>query len=87
MEFWSIPRLRELGIMQLTELGVTDPVFFFGWDMMAELCRELRILQDNLDTIEFNPMIKAQWLSHLVYCHALLVQTAPKESSPELMIG
>ena len=26
MRFWSLPQLREIGITQLTELGVSDPV-------------------------------------------------------------
>jgi hypothetical protein len=85
--FWSLPRLRELGITQLTELGETDPIFFIGWDMMAELWREIGLLQEHLESIDFDSEIKAQWVSHLVYCYFLLVQTAPKDSVPELTIG
>jgi hypothetical protein len=85
--FWSIPRLREIGITQLTELGDGDPIYFIGWDMMADLRREILLLQENLETIEFDPEIKAQWLSHLIYCYYLLVQTTPKECIPELTIG
>jgi hypothetical protein len=85
--FWSIPKLREIGITELTELGVTDPVNFYGWDMMAELGREIMLLEQNLESIEFASEIKAQWLSHLVYCYYLLVQTAPKGSVPVFMIG
>jgi hypothetical protein len=87
MRFWSIPRLREIGITQLTELGVCDPVYFIGWNMMAELGREITLLQRHLESIEFHPEIKAQSLSHLVYCYYLLVQTAPKQSVPEFTIG
>jgi hypothetical protein len=87
MQFWSIPRLREVGITHLTELAVTDPVYFIGWDMMADLERELTLLQQHLESIDFYPEIKAQWLSHLVYCYYLLVQTAPKQSIPEFTIG
>lgn len=87
MQFWSIPRLREVAITRLAELGVTDPVSFIGWEMMADLERELTLLQQHLGSIEFYPEIKAQWLSHLVYCYYLLVQTAPKESIPEFTIG
>jgi hypothetical protein len=86
-QFWSIPRLREIGITQLTELGVSDPVYFIGWDMMADLGREISLLQQHLATIEFDPEIKAQWLSHLVYCYYLLIQTAPRDSIPEFSIG
>jgi hypothetical protein len=85
--FWSIPRLREIGITQLTELGVSDPVYFIGWEMMADLGREILLLQQHLESIEFELEIKAQWLSHLVYCYHLLVQTAPKESVPVFTIG
>jgi hypothetical protein len=28
--FWSLPRLKEIGITQLAELGVSDPVYFIG---------------------------------------------------------
>lgn len=27
MRFWSLPQMREVGITQLAELGVTDPVY------------------------------------------------------------
>ena len=86
-QFWSIPRLREVGITQLTELGVTDPVYFVGWEMMADLGREIALLQEHLASIEFDPDLKATWLSHLVYCYSLLIQTAPKDSTPVFTIG
>jgi hypothetical protein len=35
--FWSIPLLKEIGVSQLSELGVLDPVYFIGWDMMDDL--------------------------------------------------
>jgi hypothetical protein len=85
--FWSLPRLREIGITQLTELGVADPVYFVGWDMMADLHREIALLQEYIADIEFDPDIKASWLSHLVYCYYLLVLTAPKEPTPVFTIG
>src|SRR5262245_49640848 len=81
-QFWSNPRLVELGITELTRLGISDPVCFVGWDMLADLLREIKLLQENLESIEFDPEIKAHWLSHLVYCYYLLVQTAPKDSIP-----
>jgi hypothetical protein len=85
--FWSLPRLREIGLTQLTELGVGDPVYFVGWDMMADLQREIGLLQEYIAEIEFDPDIKASWLAHLVYCYYLLILIAPKESTPMLMIG
>ena len=84
--FWSIPRLREVGISQLSELGETDPVYFVGWDMLADLWREIS-LQQHLGSIDFDAELKAEWVSHLVYCYFLLVQTAPKESIPDFSIG
>ncbi len=87
MAFWSLPRLREVGITQLTELGVADPVYFVGWDMMADLRREIGLLQEHLPGIDFDPDCKAWFLSHLVYCYSLLVFTAPPESTPVLTIG
>jgi hypothetical protein len=87
MRFWSIPRLREVGISQLAELGETDPVYFIGWDMLADLWREIGLLQQHLGSIDFDAELKAQWVSHLVYCYFLLVQTAPKQSFPDFSIG
>jgi hypothetical protein len=87
MRFWSIPRLKELGITLLTEPGVSDPVNFVGWDMLADLRQEIGMLEENLESIDFYPEIKAQWLSHLLYCYYLLVQTAPNDSIPEFSIG
>jgi hypothetical protein len=86
-QFWGLPRLREIGITQLAELGVSDPVYFVGWDMLADLRREIGLLQDHLADIEFDSDLKASWLSHLVYCYSLLVLTAPPESTPVLTIG
>ena len=87
MRFWSLPRLQEIGITQLTELGVADPVSFVGWEMMADLRREIDLLQERSANIDFDPDIKASWLAHLVYCYHLLVLTAPRESTPVLTIG
>lgn len=85
--FWSIPKLREIGITQLTDLGICDPICFFGWDKMSDLAREITLLQQHLESIDFDPEIKVQWLSHLIYCYYLLVQTAPKHSVPNFTIG
>ena len=85
--FWSISKLKELGIVHLTELGDTDPIFFVGWEMIADLGKEIMLLEQHLESIDFEPEVKAQWISHLVYCYHLLVQTAPKDSVPQMMIG
>lgn len=87
MRFWSVPRLREVGITQLTELGISDPVEFFGWDMMADLQREIGLLQKFLPEIDFDPAPKSSLLAHLIYCYSLLVFTAPPNSTPVLSIG
>jgi hypothetical protein len=55
MEFWSRPRLGEMGLTRLTDLGVTDPVYFVGWDDLAELRREIALLQHHLRSIAFHP--------------------------------
>ena len=87
MAFWSIPRIKEVGIERLSELGVTDPVMFFGWDDLALLKREITLLAEHLPSIEFDIETKCAWLSHLTYCYHLLRQTAPKASTPLFMIG
>jgi hypothetical protein len=87
MKFWSLVALRGVGISRLAELGVMDPVGFVGWDELALLDRELTLLRDNLPTIPFPAEVKAEWVSHLTYCYCLLVDTAPKGSTPRLDIG
>jgi hypothetical protein len=87
MRFWSNPQLHELGINRLTELGVADPVYFVGWDMMSELHREILLLQSHMEDIDFDSDIKASWLSHLMYCYYLLILTAPRNSTPVFTIG
>jgi hypothetical protein len=87
MEFWSLPRLREIGLTRLTDLGVSDPVYFVGWDDIAELGREIALLQQHLRSIAFHPEPLAGWLSHLVYCHSLLSLVTPEGCVPELCIG
>jgi hypothetical protein len=87
MSFWGLPRLRELGITRLSELGVTDPVIFWGWDGLAELRRELRLLDDNLASVDFDLATKALWLGNLIHCYHLLAETAPPGSTPVFSIG
>ncbi len=87
MKFWSLPRLQEIGVRHLAELGGTDPIYFVDWDMMADLRREIDYLHEHLASIDFDPDIKASWLAHLMYCYHLLVLTAPRDSTPVLTIG
>ena len=87
LRFWSIPRLKEVGIEVLTILGETDPVYFEGWDDMALLGKEIELLAKHLQSIEFHAETKSQWLSHLTYCYQLLLASTPKECTPILGIG
>ncbi len=87
MDFWSMPQLREIGLNRLTDLGVSDPISFVGWDDFAVLGREIGLLQRHLRSIPFPPETMACWLSHLVYCHSLLSVVTPEGCSPELCIG
>ena len=64
IRFWSIRKLKEVGITQLTELGVLDPIYFVGWEMMDDLNREIGLLRKHLHEVDFYPEVKAQWLSH-----------------------
>ena len=87
MAFWSIPRIKEVGIERLAELGVSDPAIFHGWDDMTVLKREIALLDQHLASIDFDAETKCAWLSHLMYCYHLLVETAPEASTPVCMIG
>lgn len=87
VRFWGLPRIAEIGIERLAQLGVSDPVFFYGWEEMPLLEREIGLLREHLASIDFPVDAKAQWLSHLTYCYHLLVETAPKDSTPCLTIG
>lgn len=76
-----------MGVTRLAELGYTDPIYFIGWEMIGDLANEIRLFQDHFTEIDFNPDVKSSFLAHLVYCHGLLVSTAPRCSIPELTIG
>jgi hypothetical protein len=85
--FWSLPIWKSVGVMQLAELGTTDPIYFIGWPMIDELAREIRLFEENFAKIDFDADVKSWFLAHLVYCHSLLVSLAPKGPIPELTIG
>ena len=86
-QFWSMPRLREVGIAHLTVLGESDPVQFYGWDQLAVLWREIELLQRHLRDVDFDPEVKSRWAAHLTYCYLLLVATAPPQFVPHFEIG
>ena len=79
--------MEKMGVTQLAVLGQTDPVYFIGWKMIGDLASEIRLFQDHFMEIDFDADLKSWFLAHLVYCHSLLVSTAPPESIPELTIG
>ena len=87
LKFWSMARLREIGIERLTILGEADPVYFWGWEEMAVLGREIDLLAKHLESIDFYPETKAEWLSHLTFCYHLLIASTPRECTPKLGIG
>jgi hypothetical protein len=87
LAFWSIPRLKEIGIERLTILGECDPVYFWGWDDISVLGREIDLLAKHLQEIDFNPDVKCSWLSHLTYRYHLLIASTPKDCKPKLGIG
>jgi hypothetical protein len=87
MAFWSIPRIREIGIVRLAELGEGDPVYFTGWDEMQLRGKELSLLQEHISTISFDLQTKLEWLCHLILCYYLLIETASRDSSPVFGIG
>ena len=87
LKFWSIPRLKEVGIERLTILGETDPVNFWGWEDIALLEKEITLLAKHLESVDFYPSKKAEWLSHLTFCYHLLIALTPKDCTPRLEIG
>ena len=85
--FWSLPIWEAIGVTRLAELGTTDPVYFYGWEMMEVLSAELTLMHKNASLAEFDHDIFATYLSHLIYCHHLLTSTAPLDTIPQLSIG
>lgn len=87
LQFWSLPRLAALGLKELTVLGYTDPVSFTGWDELAELDREVPLLEIHIADIPFDEVLKVRWIANLRYCLDKLVRTKPPDATPVLMIG
>ena len=87
MRFWSMPEWKRIGLEHLTELGVGDPIYFIGWDMMGSLGSEIRLFEEHFAEIDFDPDLKSWFLAHLIYCYRLLISIAPPDSIPQLIIG
>jgi hypothetical protein len=87
MEFWRLPVHGSLGVKRLAELGITDPVWFKGWDDLATLEKEVAILETHIDEIPFYDELKRRWIQNLRTCLELLKKEAPLDSIPEFMIG
>ena len=86
-QFWSLPIWEKIGVEHLASLAQTDPIYFVGWEMLDQLSGELQLFQRHIAEIEFDADIRASWLSHLVYCHNLLIMKTPKDATPTLTIG
>jgi hypothetical protein len=54
---------------------------------MAVLGREIDLLAKHLESIDFCPETKAEWLSHLTFCYHLLIASTPRDCTPKLGIG
>jgi len=62
-EFWSLPILSKIGIIRLNKLGHLDPIYFSGWEDIAELEIEIELLEKNIDEIIFTPINKATMIN------------------------
>jgi len=87
MAFWSLPIHETLGIVRLSELGISDPVWFTGWNELATLEREVAILEQHIESIPFSEELRARWIRNLRLCVDRLKSSAPPDSIPEFMIG
>ena len=76
-----------LGVKRLAELGITDPVWFKGWDDLGILEKEVATLERYIDDIPFYEELKSRWIGNLRICLDLLKKEAPTDSIPEFMIG
>lgn len=87
MEFWGLPIMKDLGIVLLSELSITDPVVIRGWEELKELDNEIKTLENNIECIGFDEELKTRWVSNLRYCLDKLRAVCPDECVPEFMIG
>jgi hypothetical protein len=86
-EFWSIPKIVDVGIELLAELGKWSSIFIEGWEKLGRLGREIALLAAHSATIDYDPQAKASWFANLTFCHLLLIETAPRDSTPVMMLG
>ena len=85
--FWKLEVFEEIGVTRLRDLGVTDPVWFIGWEDINVLESEIILIETNKDKIPFHQEIKDRWISNLRICLNSLKEKAPRDSIPEFMIG
>ena len=86
-QFWSLELLQDLGILELSKLGKIDPIYFSGHLQLSVLEKEIRILENNKDEIDFNRELVDRWVENLRFCFDTLIETTPNDSTPNLMIG
>ena len=87
LEFWSLPILKEIGLQQLTVLGYADPIYFFGWEGLEDLDREITLLENNFDIINYDEETKKRWFRNLRSSLNRLIELSPKDSEPLFEIG
>ena len=87
LKFWSLPLWESIGVTRLGQLGHSDPIFFYGWEMMDNLADEIRLIHDHASRLDSCPEEIARNIAHLAYCYHLLRATAPSEAIPCLTIG
>ena len=86
--FWSLPILKDFGITKLTELGISDPVYFTGWEEISQLENEINLLIKCRPKIDFEPSHRLdEWIKNLVNGVKLLKEKCPDGCLPEFSIG
>lgn len=86
-QFWSLEILYDLGIVELSKLGRIDPIYFSGHLQLSVLEKEIRILENHKAEIDYHRDLVDRWLENLRFCLYTLLETTPKDSIPNLMIG
>jgi hypothetical protein len=86
-EFWSLPILKKIGLERLTVLGYSDPVYFGGWEDLEDLDKEISLLEDNFEVIDFDEATKRRWFRNLRSSLNRLIVLSPKDSWPLFEIG
>ncbi len=86
-QFWSLPILKEIGLERLIVLGYADPVDFVGWEDLEDLDKEISLLEDNFELINFDEGTKKRWFRNLRSSLNRLIVLSPKDSIPFFEIG